>query len=295
MILKNITALLVTFTLALLINTGCEPELVTSIELPEEDPKLAVSAFLIAGDTMHVLLLGGSQPNNTTNNQDPFVKNGVVKLIHGTDSIPLINLGDGLYGFSSSMLPIVPGGTYTLYAFAPGYEKAITATCTIPGSFDPQFQFKSVEMGKPSEWGIPYNVEISFTDIAGSSDYYRVFAYANVERTGQFGEHDTVSLMMYSPESQPQLIKDAGKDGNTFPMKLSFELPTYEGETFKLLSLDFTILRTDEAYYKFNYPFVVQGYYEDSPFGEPTVIYSNVSNGYGVLAGAVRWSQRITI
>jgi hypothetical protein len=293
--MNKITAILAALSLALIFNTGCEPELVTSIKLPEEDPKLALSAFLVAGDTMHILFLGGSQPNNISGFQNPFVHNGVVKLIHGNDTMPLINLGDGLYGFTSSMMQILPGETYALIAWAPGYEYQISARCTIPGVFDPQFVFKSVEMGKPTDWGIRYDVEVSFKDIAGSKDFYRVFAYVNVERKDAFGGHDTMTWMLYSPESQPQLIKDAGKDGNTIPLKLSFEMPNYEGESYKILSFDFTILRTDEAYYKFNYPFVVQGYYEDNPFGEPTVIYSNVTNGYGVLAGAVRWSQRITL
>lgn len=295
--MKSISSIIavITTTIILTIGSGCEPELVTSIPLPTEDPKLAVSAFLIAGDTVHVVFLGKSQPNHVSGFHNPFVGNGTVQILRGTDTLDLINLGDGLYGFTSAMMQVQPGATYQLIARAPGFEIPIRAECTIPEVFDPQFEYKSIQPGKPNDWGVPYDVEISFKDVAGSKDFYRVFAHAVVERETSWGMTDTIRMMMYSPESQPQLIKDEGKDGQKIPLKMKFELSNYEGETFKLLYLDFAILRTDEAYYKFNYPFVVQGYYDDNPFGEPTVIYTNVTNGYGVLAGAVRWQTRISI
>ena len=104
---------------------------------------------------------------------------------------------------------------------------------------------------------------------------------------------DSTSWFLYSPNSKPHLLTDEGKDGKWFYLKLTTDLYNYEEMRFEVVDFEINVLRVDEAYYKFHYPFVVSGFNEDNPFGEPTIVYSNVKDGYGVLAGAVRKTLRI--
>lgn len=293
--MKNRGPLSILMTIFALILFGCEPELVTKIKLPDEDPKLALSAFLIPGDTIHMVFLGGSQPNNKPSQNQWFVTNGMIEISDGSKKIQMQNLGNGMYGFNKDELKIESGKTYSVRAWSSGFPKEISAGCTIPDDFNPMTElvsFDSVrDVNDPDH--LLYNIEIRFRDVQGTRDYYRVQAFSRVVEYINNVPADTLSWYMYSPNSQPHLITDEGKDGKWFNLKLTADLFNYEDMVFKLIDFEINVLRVDEAYYKFHYPFVVSGFYEDNPFGEPTIVYSNVKDGYGVLAGAVKKTLRI--
>jgi hypothetical protein len=265
---------------------GCEPELVTTIKLPEEDPKLVINAYMITGQEVNSIFLGRSIPNNSPNDGFPWVENGTVTISDGVNQIPLTHIENGYYEFDPLAMSILPGKTFTIRASAPGFKKEVSSTCTVPADFSPTLETTRLDSAKGTQMK-SYSLYFKFRDIAGTKDFYRVEVEAICIDTMY---QDTAYISMYAPQSQPVLFKDEGKDGEWFPFRFTADLYHMEGENLYMVGYKISIIRTDEHYYKFHYPFLVQGYYDDNPFGEPTIIYSNIINGYGVFAGGVKKS-----
>lgn len=263
---------------------GCEPELVTTIKLPEEEPKLALSAYMITGEETNVVFLGRSIPNNKPVHGDAVVENGIIILSDGANQVLLQSVGMGYYQFPASAMAVLPGKTFTIRASAPGFEKEVTSQCKVPDDFTPVVETILVDSSLGTQVK-SYMLNMRFRDIAGTQDFYRIAVEAIcISDT----DPDTAYFNMYTPQSQPELFKDEGKDGAWFPFRFSTEIYNWDGDTWYMVGYKITIFRTDEHYYKFHYPFVVLDYYEDNPFGEPTIIYTNVKGGYGIFAGVMK-------
>lgn len=288
--MRILSIIIVLFTMVVL-QTACEPELVTSIELPTEDRKLVVSAFLEYEQDTHLVFVGSSIPNNTTVTGDAFVTNALVTVSDGQQKVTLHHLERGSYGFSDNDLPIIPGKTYYLEVQAPGFEGKVLSNCIIPGDFDPHFELISIDSMNSDQENI-YEIEFRFKDVQGSADYYRITPMAIL--TSSFFP-DTMQWEMSSSSSRPKLFTDEGKDGQWIHFKATISL--YESEEYnqKAIGFEVGLFRTDAAYYKFHYPFVVGGYNgnNEGPFGEPSIIFSNITNGYGVFSGMVRKTLHI--
>ena len=271
---------------------GCEPELVTTVDLPTEDPKLVVSAYLIPREQLHVIYISPSSPNNKPVQYGEGVDNAVVTVSDGDKKVTLTKMYNGFYFFEDIDLHVLPGKQYHLGTYAPGFPHDISATCTIPEDFNPQMEVLSVDSRITGSNLVLYTVNVRFRDVPGKGDFYRISCHALV--TSDPDPIDTIYQTMYTPGSEPCLFTDEGKDGQWFQFSFTYEHYPYSGESVEGFAL--TILRTDEPYYKFHYPFVVLDYYDDeNPFGEPAIIYTNIQNGYGIFAGAVEKRYRINL
>ncbi len=279
--------------IVLLVQIACEPELVTSIELPTEDPKLAISAFLTYGDEIHVVYVGGSIPNNAVVKYESGISNAVVMISEGNQKITLSNAGMGIYTFSNDDFPVLPGKRYQLEAHAPGFTTRAFAECTLPEDFNPQIEILGIDSSKSDEIKM-YEIEFRFLDVAGIKDHYRLIPYALIKNTYQT---DTLKWQMYSSSSRPLLFTDFGKEGQWIHFKTKMEMYQYEEQYEILTGFEIILCRTDENYYKFHYPFVVGNYYggDAGAFGEPTIIHSNVTNGYGVFSGLIQKVKKVSL
>lgn len=276
-----------------LLIASCEPEIVTKIKLPEEDPKLSVSAHLITSNQEHILFVGKSKPHNKPTDEFWNVNNAVVKISNGIKTVILQNLGEGKYSFQNADLPVVSGENYSLSVYAPGFVKEATATCTLPDDFDPMLQLTSLDSVKETDY-TNYMVNLKLKDQAGTADQYRIMGkiFFLSEDTG-----DTTELILYAPQGKFSLFSDEGKDGQWLTSRMQYSMYSWEKEFFgKPLAVEITLLHTDRPYYLFHYPFVVKDYYpEENPFAEPVIIYSNIVNGYGIFCGAVSKTYRINL
>ena len=270
--------------IVLAISLGCEPELVTKIPLPTENQKLAVSAFLTPGSDKHSFYVDASIPNNFISTYDPWDTAIVVMISDGTKSVRLIQDDDGYFSFYDHQLPVIHGKRYFLEASAPGIPKAISASTMIPEDFDPQFEVIKIDTSGYTEDYEKLEFIVRFRDVPGTKDFYRITAYATWLREYP-GFTDTVLWEMNSRNSQPQLVKDEGKDGGW--LQFNFSLSLGKDTRSWLSSVETVIYRVDEDYYKFHYPFVITDYYNDNPFSEPIIVHSNVKNGYGIFSGVV--------
>lgn len=267
-----------------LISIGCEPELVTKIPLPTEEQKLIVTAFLTPGSAKHSVSLSASIPNNFNFHENPLDTPIVVMISDGTTSVKLFQDDEGYLSFYDYELPVIMGKQYFLEASVNGIPKSISASTRIPLDFDPQFEVIKIDTTGTTEEETKLGFVARFRDVPGTKDFYRITAHATWLRDYP-GYTDTVIWEMNSLNSQPQLIKDEGKDGGWF--QYNFSLSLYSDAKSRLTSVETIIYRVDEDYYKFHYPFVVSGYYNDNPFGEPIIVHSNVKNGYGIFTGVV--------
>lgn len=286
-----ISILTILFLLLASLFYSCEPEIVTKIDLPEEDPKLSVSAYLIPSDTMHMIYIGKSKPHNVPTSENWSVKNAVATITDGNTTITLDNLGEGYYGFSQGDLQITPGKKYDFNAYAPGFSKSVTSSCVIPGIFDPALQVVSIDKTKSDETTI-YQVTFKIKDNPGTADLYRVAGNMEFIDTNTL---EITNIPMSPGQPRFSMFDDVGRDGSEIQLRFDGYEYTWmgQGSGLKLVSINLDVFRTDEPYYKFHYPFVVKQYYpDDNPFAEPVIIYSNITNGYGVFCSAVKKSYR---
>ncbi len=291
--ISNIAPILGLIFTFMLVLPSCEPEIVSKIDLPEEDPKLSISCYLIPSENEHILFVGRSKPHNKPTQPGWEVTNAVVKVSDGTKTVVLKNLGEGYYSFLNSELQILPGGSYTISAYAPGFTLEATGSCTIPEIFDPMLQFIAFDSVKNTDF-TTYTLDFKVKDMAGTADQYRIMA--TMEYT-VIGSSQIEEEYMYATQSKYNLFKDEGNDGGWFPVRFQTNFYQWGDETtVQPEAAIITVLRTDEPYFKFNYPFVVKNYYpDDNPFAEPVIIYSNITNGYGIFCGAVSKTYKINL
>ncbi|MFO7721732.1 MAG: DUF4249 family protein [Bacteroidales bacterium] len=276
--------LMVLVPAAIMLISACEPEVVTTIDLPEEDPMLAISAYLLPSNAAHNVFIGKSKPNNKPTDSYWEVENAVVTVSDGLKSVTLKNMGGGYYSFLQTDLEVLHGMTYHITAYAPGFAKVARGTCTVPDDFDPQVQviaFDSVVLQDSRK----YSLDFKFRDVPGEGDCYRVYVRFKMY---SYIEQDTSTWTPWSNQAKYKLFTDKGVDGEWFNIKLSITNSTiWDSERYPV-GYEIVIMRVDEHYYKFHYPFVVYDYYpDDNPFAEPFIIYSNIENGYGIFAAAI--------
>ncbi|HRZ43532.1 MAG TPA: DUF4249 domain-containing protein [Bacteroidales bacterium] len=282
---------LILFSILILFFYSCEPEIVTKIDIPEEDPKLSVSAYLIPSDTIHQIYIGKSKPHNVPTDESWEVENAVATISDGSTTVTLTKAGLGYYQFSQDDLEIVPGKKYQFSAYAPGFKQSVHSSCVVPALFDPKLEVTSIDTVTTSEmtsWAVNFKI----MDNPGTVDFYRIVGTMEFIDTTTF---EIIHMPMSPAQPRFSMFDDAGRDGAWIPLR--FDGYNYEwmgqGSGLKLVSINIDVLRTDEPYYKFHYPFVVKQYYpDDNPFTEPVIIFSNITNGYGVFCSAVKKSYR---
>lgn len=273
-----------------LFQLSCEPELVSTIDLPHEDPKLVMNAYLEANQEVHSIFIGRSTPNNVAQSEQWYVTNAVARISDGVTTVTLQHDSDGYYSFRNDELAVLPGKQYSIVASAPGFPLEISSTCTIPEMYSPQFAILSFDSTLVDSVKT-YTIKAKLLDVSGSADFYLIRPSALVV-SDMFP--DTMRWNMYPMGNRTLLFDDKDMDGQW--VNFAFQTDLYQdfSEQLKVTGFEFGIFRTDEAYYRFNYPFESGSIYNNSPFSEPIILYTNINNGYGVFCGLVKHTFRYT-
>jgi hypothetical protein len=280
---------------------GCESD--ANVEVPQSQPRLVLSCFLSPQDTMLTVTVSKSVPiygNADTGNPNRTVNDATVTLSDGNISV-VLNLtqpNTGIYATRASNLPILAGRTYFLNVTAPGGFQA-EAFCTIPARRNEaitQIRLDSTIRNTDFRY-TEYSLSVEWQDAPGEGDYYRLFA----ERPGSVqrgfdpsnpGKTDTLYYSIGFDQGEV-FTRDAGQDGRKFIVRnglfTSLYDPSGSGEPDRMeRKINVVLMTTDRGYYEFHR--ALANYVGDNPFSEPTLLYSNVQGGLGIMAGYQRFT-----
>lgn len=256
--------------------------------LVQEESKLVIISFIAPQDTMVLAIIAKSFPiygkiNFDRESELRHVKDAEVIISNGTVSKKLIemlfednneyyNNDYYYYGIPSSEFPIVAGESYTITATTPDGLRA-TAHCTIPmmKSNVDNYELKT----SINEWGGEMlNLIVSWKDIVQAENFYRIIA--NIDYTITDIPDTIIHQKVYFYDFS--IYIDHNRDGEILKEKGN----TYIYQEY-LDSLTIQLFTTDYHYYQYHTS--IENYESGNPFAEPSRIYSNVENGYGVFAG----------
>jgi hypothetical protein len=301
-------------------------------KLPKLEEKLVVNSFISPQDTLVRVIVTTSSPifspakiinssftvndgDTTYFSEDAFVNNATVTMGNGETEIKLnYNSKEKWYEFrpSTTTMRIENGKTYFLSVNHK--NRTAKATCTVP---EQQSSFMQI---------VP-KIETSLASFNGQQDQINVQISARI--TFEIGKSNNTYFRMRgdAKANLEVLIIEEGKEPEFVPFtnyrRMRFEnqgiingsdlgtgitrtlsgsaqianpVSNIEGGAYTsdkiptISTLYIEFMAIDEAYYRY-YRSILN--YSESPFVEPTPIYSNIEGGLGVFASSNRRGQSI--
>jgi Domain of unknown function (DUF4249) len=283
--MKKIYAIIFMFSVSLV---ACETD--ADIEIPAQDPKLVVSSFLNPGVEFQYLkvymsdpIFDGSTVDNTLmiNNANVSISDGVQNVSFGYD-----------FNVDSYVLPrtdmnIDYNKEYTITVSYDGktVKSTIKTVSNVPLILD-EVKIDSILEDDP--FGGSYTTYLGYVkwqDPPNETNYYCLELYGLIKNING----DTTRISM-SDFYSTVYISDDGKNGSS--MNATIEAYQYTPEQIGngYVGYELLLTKTDEHYYK--YFKSLQNYGGDDPFSEPSLIYSNISNGLGLFGSYSPYSFR---
>lgn len=269
---------------------SCEKE--ANIELPEAKPMIALTSFISPDYPVFVLLTKTTPFFNSDLNSFDYepIPNAVVKLTDQVDTLYFdYDFVQMIYVANNpNNLRIQPGKTYHVYAEAPGLD-AVSASCTVPAeyvdtnSIRVQYsQRKSDNVGWGGSDSIANSV-VSWADLPGTN-YYRLQALV---------ESGTLSTVFESMELY--FVTRYFRDQENVPTITSGVGEAYiqGADIYEKRDIAVTILNTDVNYYRYHRSLENADF--DNPFSEPSPVFSNVKNGFGVFGAYMEVKKKVKV
>jgi hypothetical protein len=211
------------------------------------------------------------------------------------------------YFLSTKEFPIIAGKTYTLVVSAPNLPTA-TATCTIPQkSLVNQQDLEVVYIGVDSvanggtyinnqlvatSYALNKRYIVKIKDNPSEENFYAVAYYSQkVEQSkGNDGKlYTTPPLNLQEPFSD--IVSDYRKNGSVLefvPLRINVGNTSNNNPNSKVIlhKVSCFVAITDKTYYLYNKSVGnSNGIYNDNPFAEPVLTYSNINGGLGAFGG----------
>ncbi len=239
---------------------GVESKLVLHCRLsPDLD---TISAYL----TNSQPILGGSSEEVS------IIKNATVEI--SSDNTNWVNLtynsAKKRYTLPQSEFLISEGKTYFIRAHSPNYKKAIFSSCTVP-------YYRDVQMKIEHKETIYGEIKVNFIwkDYPNEKNFYVISAYSIHQETG-LGDGHIWYIPVLSDSTQDYLFTDINQDGAT--MKGVYI--AYSNDD----TLIFNFIQIDEPTYLFEKSMYYNYYIDFMGFVEPTLVYNNIKDGYGLFS-----------
>lgn len=277
--MKKIAIQLVTLGLAALLLSSCEKDL--TIPFPVKAPQLVVNSGANPDSTWKVYV-GTTSP--IFKREDPNdIDNASVTIKTDTGDILLQYQGNGYY--TAPTKPEI-GKTYGIEVSVPGMASA-SASCSIPS----RPTFSDLSFTKITENGIKkVRVTLSIDDPADTQDYYIIEV------------RDLVQQYMY-PEAPPRLLSYSlstmdlfceNSSLDSYSYQLLYHDITFNGEKREVqftidqdinptTSTQCVVKRCSKEFWEFKRTLAIYNNTFDSPFTQPTQIFSNIANGVGIF------------
>lgn len=267
-------------------------------ELPQTEPKLVINGIVNPDSVLQVNISKTVHIfANESSSSAPFIQGATVRAFR--DGQFLFNLEENENGYYSK-----PGfypsqaHSYKIEVEKAGY-KTVFAETDIPVPVEiikiDTTVIKDVEYGYVST---TIRCKLKYNDPSGIENYYRLDCYVSyIDENGneQIGKQyiyiDEGSEYLFDKYWDYLLWNDILISGSEASIDFNIYADYYGGENLNdTISLTYTLLLTSlsEDYYKYD---KTRGlYYENGgtsdPFSEPVLIYTNVTNGFGIFGGS---------
>lgn len=276
--MKNLILILAAFSLL-----ACEKTI--EFDLPVEEPQLAVTSKIVAGDSIHAVV---SISTPALSGSPTFANDAVILLFENgiqVDSLTLLS-GSTIIGGSSvpvfsARYPFVYGKTYTLKVSKSNYA-SVEGSCIVPqkplvtkGEYIVATKKIRGSISDRAGKGDIYKIEVQFKD----DEYSRGFASTDFTMEFYEGYDEFLEIDGEGTYGTRAFIRDELFDGGS----KSFELTYYDfdggGVSTDSLFLKITAVSLDQ--YNFERTLDLGAFGGENPFSEPLSVHSNMSNGKG--------------
>jgi len=291
-----------------------------SVDLPAPSKAIVINSIITPDSVFRVQV---SRVVSTVDSSSRLLSSANVYLdTPGRGTELLRNQGRGLY--SSAAKP-VSGVPYTLRAEADGYP-AVSATDTVPAVVPIREAWHSYPTGTDRNNELLGTIVVRFDDPEQTADFYEITAYQTQDRgAGQ----SPYQLQDFALDTRGNAALDAEGDAEFEPTSLVFSDKLFNGQSFELRASFspfarigggiingqpvgprvagevYVVLRSvSRAYYQYRKSWTRHFYNQGTKglggglnqllfLGEPTRMYSNVDQGYGVIVGYAKETRRL--
>lgn len=277
--MKKVVLLLFVFAI---FQWGCENFFKSEVDPPDNatEPRLVVHSYLSPDAPRIKVLVSLSKPifSNKTSQGNDFKLVKDAKVILSDDlgqSIVLPYLPvDNAYVVSASKFSIKAGGNYKLEVSS-SQAPSVSAHCSVP--LKRASIIKNIRLVKTTDESKneAYQVAFEFRDMPNVENYYFARVQAYFYQNGK---------PAYNQDYAFDVFKDYNRDGEVISVKSKKMHTSYSGRQ----DLKVILHTIDKNYYEYYRTVSMQEENGDmGPFVEPTVIISNINNGFGVFGGYV--------
>ncbi|MGB3849957.1 MAG: DUF4249 domain-containing protein [Tunicatimonas sp.] len=315
--MKRIHALhFIVFALAF---SACE--MVVDVDVPNPPSRLVANAFLQA-DSIVVVELTQSQ-SILTNAELKSVSGAVVTLLEETQLVATLEESETSGIYFSTFTPSV-GKTYTLRVSKDGFESVEASTFIAPPVAIRSVEldttvflntFLNFEDSLVTDRRVNIKeARLTLDDPGEERNYYEVSVYRNelqllprFDDEGNYSGDDTVRyLRQQTLRSEDPVVANTASDpllgeSGFYGTTLSFNDDLFNGKSYTLRFIPevygfsfegsegrlYVILSTvSEGQYRYTRSVDLQYENDGNPFAEPVQVYTNVENGFGIMAGS---------
>ena len=279
-------------------------ETVVDFDVPRTPPKLVLNSVFEAGGPMQVHL---SASRHILDKEPPPAVEGAQVQVYAHDTL-LATLADSLEGrYMAADMQVKRGVTYTVTATKNGYE-SISATVTVPvdTAHITEVKMDTVEVNEFGYKTLQPRLQIMVDDPPGQEDFYMIAVFKEgyyyeydysvdppvlIDSTEYYEQMDIYTrdpgVEEYMDYGQELLFKDDLFDGQQYTFNIL--LTVYIDEYSDLPEGNFTyraaVAKISRGYYLYKASYEYQVWNTGNPFAQPVQVYTNVSNGYGILGG----------
>lgn len=278
--MKKLILILVGFSLL-----ACEKTI--EFDLPVEDPQLAVTAKIVAGDSIHAVV---SISTPALSGTPKFANDAVVLLFEDGIKVDSLTLSSNSRIFGNAVNPVpvytaqypfVNGKTYTLKVSKTSYDQ-VKGSCIVPpkpvvvtGKYFQETKKITGSINDRPGKGDIYKIEVQLKN----DNYARGFTSTDLTMEFYEGYSDFLEIDSEGTYGTRAFIRDELFDGGTRNFQINYYDFDGGGSSNDSLFLKITAVSLDQ--YEFERTLDLGAFSGENPFSEPLSIYSNMSNGKG--------------
>ncbi len=315
--MKKVLHIVIISSLFLLFST-CEKEVQLNID--EVDSKLAILCDF-SPDEPFILELSKSKSINSTKLVSNIINNADVQICVNNQLVetisPLNVSSDANTKYQSSVVIPKVKQVYTLKVEVDGLEP-ITASSSIPEAIEISHssigEINSSLTDDNETVSYEVRVGVQLDDPADETNYYQITFYQEVVSSQPSVQENQILVI---PNDGYSLIdNDIANNFNLIDGGILFKDLTFNGTSKEFVfqplfyykpedlntnttyfpkNIIIELRSVSEEYYKYYTSVYRQSSQENTPFSNPTVIYSNIKNGYGIFAGYSKSTVKIPI
>lgn len=287
----------------LLLLSSCEQTI--TIPIPDNGRKITLNSILHADSSIIVRLHESKHILSSSMSYKPLVSADVV-LFENNNEIGKLTLSDnnsdysGDFSFYTISHQLKAGNVYSIEA-ATEEHGTVLSKCTIPTPV----QINNVKVEKSNNtdpFGYEserHDFELNFSDPEGIENFYFIEVkfndsysyYDDITQEEVFVQNyffvnidsdDPAAIAIYNYESG-LIIADEYFDGKDYTFYFYSTDSWYGGEPLKKFYVIFHSISKEYYYYLKSLEHHKDALYD--PFAEPVQVYSNIENGFGIMAG----------